>query len=62
MTSAGKGAFFDKVNVVDGKTWVHFTQANGAGYAWFPAEDVMDALNISDISELTGKVSGGMHL
>ena len=62
MTSAGKGAFFDKVNVVNGKTWVHFTQANGAGYAWFPAEDVMDALNISDISELTGKVSGGMHL
>lgn len=62
MTSAGKGAFFDKVNVVDGKTWVHFTQANGAGYAWFPAEDVMDALNISDISELTSKVSGGMHL
>lgn len=62
MTSAGKGAFFDKVNVVDGKTWVHFTQANGAGYAWFPAEDVMDALNISDISELTSEVSGGMHL
>ena len=62
MTSAGKGAFFDKVNVVDGKTWVHFTQANGAGYAWFPAEDVMKALNISDISELTNEVSGGMHL
>lgn len=62
MTSAGKGAFFDKVNVVDGKTWVHFTQANGAGYAWFPAEDVMKALNISDISELTSEVSGGMHL
>ena len=62
MTSAGKGAFFDKVNVVNGKTWVHFTQANGAGYAWFPAEDVMDALNISDISELTSEVSGGMHL
>lgn len=62
MTSAGKGAFFDKINVVDGKTWVHFTQANGAGYAWFPAEDVMDALNISDISELTSEVSGGMHL
>ena len=62
ITSAGKNAMFDKINVVDGKTWVHFTQGNGAGYAWFPAEDVMDALNISDISELTGKVSGGMHL
>lgn len=62
MTSAGKNAMFDKINVVDGKTWVHFTQGNGAGYAWFPAEDVMDALNISDISELTGKVSGGIHL
>ena len=62
ITSAGKNAMFDKINVVDGKTWVHFTQGNGAGYAWFPAEDVMDALNISDISELTGKVSGGIHL
>ena len=62
ITSAGKNAMFDKINVVDGKTWVHFTQGNGAGYARFPAEDVMDALNISDISELTGKVSGGIHL
>ena len=53
---------FDKINVVDGKTWVHFTQGNGAGYAWFPAEDVLNALDLSDISELTGEVSGGMHL
>lgn len=62
ITSAGKNAMFDKINVVDGKTWVHFTQGNGAGYAWFPADEVLNALNISDISELTGKVSGGMHL
>lgn len=53
---------FDKINVVDGKTWVHFTQGNGAGYAWFPADEVLNALDLSDISELTGEVSGGMHL
>lgn len=62
ITSAGKNAMFDKINVVDGKTWVHFTQGNGAGYAWFPADEVLNALDLSDISELTGEVSGGMHL
>lgn len=62
ITSAGKNAMFDKINVVDGKTWVHFTQGNGAGYAWFPAYEVLNALDLSDISELTGEVSGGMHL
>lgn len=62
ITSAGKNAMFDKINVVDGKTWVHFTQGNGAGYAWFPADEVLKALDLSDISELTGEVSGGMHL
>lgn len=62
ITSAGKNAMFDKINVVDGKTWVHFTQGNGAGYAWFPADKVLNALDLSDISELTGEVSGGMHL
>ena len=62
ITSAGKNAMFDKINVVDGKTWVHFTQENGAGYAWFPADEVLNALDLSDISELTGEVSGGMHL
>ena len=62
ITSAGKNAMFDKINVVDGKTWVHFTQGNGAGYAWFPADEVLKALDLSDISELTGEVSGGVHL
>lgn len=62
ITSAGKNAMFAKINVVDGKTWVHFTQGNGAGYAWFPADEVLNALDLSDISELTGEVSGGMHL
>lgn len=62
ITSASKNAMFDKINVVDGKTWVHFTQGNGAGYAWFPADEVLNALDLSDISELTGEVSGGMHL
>ena len=62
ITSAGKNAMFDKINVVDGKTWVHFTQGNGAGYAWFPADEVLNALDLSDISELTGEVSGGMNL
>ena len=62
ITSAGKNAMFDKINVVDGKTWVHFTQGNGAGYAWFPADEVLNALDLSDVSELTGEVSGGMHL
>lgn len=62
ITSAGKNAMFDKINVVDGKTWVHFTQGNGAGCAWFPADKVLNALDLSDISELTGEVSGGMHL
>lgn len=62
ITSAGKNAMFDKINVVDGKTWVHFTQGNGAGYAWFPADEVLKALDLSDISELTGEVSGGIHL
>lgn len=62
ITSAGKNAMFDKINVVDGKTWVHFTQGNGAGYAWFPADEVLNALDLSDISELTGEVLGGMHL
>ena len=62
ITSAGKNAMFDKINVVDGKTWVHFMQGNGAGYAWFPADEVLNALDLSDISELTGEVSGGMHL
>ena len=62
ITNAGKNAMFDKINVVDGKTWVHFTQGNGAGYAWFPADEVLNALDLSDISELTGEVSGGMHL
>ena len=62
ITSAGKNAMFDKINVVDGKTWVHFTQGNGAGYAWFPADEVLNALDLSDISELTGEVSGGIHL
>lgn len=62
ITSAGKNAMFDKINVVDGKTWVHFTQGNGAGYAWFPADEVLKALDLSDISELTGEVSGGMNL
>lgn len=62
ITSAGKNAMFDKINVVDGKTWVHFTQGNGAGYAWFPADEVLNALDLSDISELTVEVSGGMHL
>lgn len=62
ITSAGKNAMFDKINVVDGKTWVHFTSGNGAGYAWFPADEVLNALDLSDISELTGEVSGGMHL
>ena len=62
ITNAGKNAMFDKINVVDGKTWVHFTQGNGAGYAWFPADEVLNALDLSDISELTGEVSGGMNL
>lgn len=62
ITSVGKNAMFDKINVVDGQAWVHFTQANGAGYAWFPADEVLKALDLSDISELTGNISGGMKL
>jgi len=57
LTDAGKDLVFDKINVVDGKTMIHFKQANGLGYAWLPADEVMDALNITDISKLTGGIS-----
>ena len=60
LTEAGKNVTFDKINIVDGKTMIHFNQANGLGYGWFPADDVMKALNISDISELTETVAGGL--
>lgn len=58
ITSAGKDAIFDKINVVDGETFVHFKQANGAGYAWFKADDVLNALGLDSVSELTGEIGG----
>ena len=43
--TVGKTAVFDKISVApDGKIWWHFKQLNGAGYAWFPAEDVQEVL------------------
>lgn len=40
LNNRGVNAVFDKTNVINGQTWVHFKQANGAGYAWFPKEEV----------------------
>lgn len=48
LNNRGVNAVFDKTNVINGQTWVHFKQANGAGYAWFPKEQVEEMLeNIS---------------
>ena len=40
----GVGAIFDKSNVVNGETWYHFLQPNGAGYAWFKKSDIDELL------------------
>lgn len=44
LNNRGVNAVFDKTNVINGQTWVHFKQANGAGYAWFPKEEVEEML------------------
>lgn len=40
LNNRGINAVVDKSRVINGQTWVHFKQANGAGYAWFPKEEV----------------------
>lgn len=59
LTSVAKNLSLDKVKVIDGRTMVHFNQANGLGYAWLPADEVANTLGLSDISELTN-IAGGM--
>ena len=45
-TNRGVGAVFDRfVTDKNGVKWAHFFQKNGAGYAWFKAEDVEKVLN-----------------
>lgn len=44
LTDRGAGAVFDKMEVINGQEWVHFKQANGTGYAWFPKEEVEELL------------------
>lgn len=43
MQELGKGAVYDKSNVVDGVEWLHFKSLDGDGYAWFP-KDKIEAL------------------
>ncbi len=44
LNERGVGAVFDKMEIINGQEWVHFKQANGAGYAWFPKEQVEELL------------------
>ena len=44
LNNRGINAVVDKSRVINGQTWVHFKQANGAGYAWFPKEEVEEML------------------
>ena len=45
-TDRGANAVFDRfVTDENGVKWAHFFQKNGAGYAWFKAEDVENVLN-----------------
>ena len=45
-TDRGANAVFDRfVTDENGVKWAHFFQKNGAGYAWFKAEDVEKVLN-----------------
>lgn len=40
LNERGINATFDKTNTINGEVWIHFKQENGAGYAWFPKEQV----------------------
>lgn len=45
-TTRGVDAVFDRfVTDSNGQKWAHFFQKNGAGYAWFKAEDVERLIN-----------------
>ena len=44
LNERGINAVFDKTNTIDGQVWIHFKQENGAGYAWFPKEQVEEIM------------------